>query len=57
LGSPERLAKWAVGAIFGALLSFVVARAADLAEVAWRYRKAVPGRAVDILDDIADRIL
>lgn len=56
LASPDRLAAWLVGAMFNALLAFAWARAATLAEIAWRHRKTVPSRTVDLIDDIADRI-
>lgn len=56
LATPNRLAAWLVGAMFTALLSFVWAHAAALAEIAWRNRKIVPNRTIDLIDDITERI-
>jgi hypothetical protein len=56
LWSPTRLAAWAAGAIFEAILRYVNARAAAYGEIIWRRRKLIVNRTVDIVDDIVDRI-
>jgi hypothetical protein len=56
LSTPERLAAWAAGAIASALLAWVAAHAVDLAEIAWRHRRAAPRLLTELVDDIVERI-
>lgn len=57
LSAPERLAAWLVGAMATALLNYAMDHAAEFAEIAWRHRKVLESRSVDIVDDFLDRVM
>lgn len=57
LGTPERLATWILAPLIGALVAWALDHAEELAEMAWRRRRFIETRAVDITTRIIDRIL
>lgn len=57
LGTPERLASWIVGAMFAALLRYVLDNAVPIGRALWSARALVTVENLDKAEDIFIRIL
>jgi len=56
LATPDRLAKWIFAALVGLAVDYLLDHGAALAEIAWRHRRQLEGKAMDLLPDALDRI-
>lgn len=57
LATPERLAMWIMAPLIRLVLQYVMDNAGSLAEQAWRNRRAMEARALQLVDTMMDRIL
>lgn len=56
LGSPERLAAWILAPLLGLLVQWLVDHAVELAAIAWQRRETITDRAIDVSEDLIERI-